>query len=76
MQIQVLGVGCSKCRQLAANAAEAVRQLGLACPIEQVEDISQIVAAGVMVTPALRIDGKVVATGRVVDVETIKGMLK
>jgi small redox-active disulfide protein 2 len=75
VKIQILGSGCSKCRQLAANAEAAARSLGLNVPVEHVTDIAQIVAAGVMVTPALVIDGKVVSTGRVLDAEAIKEKL-
>ena len=76
VRIQVLGSGCSKCRQLAANAEAAVSSLGLNVPVEHVTDIAQIVAAGVMATPALVIDGKVVSTGRVLDVDAIKEKIR
>ncbi|MCX8035586.1 MAG: thioredoxin family protein [Candidatus Sumerlaeia bacterium] len=65
MKIQVLGVGCPKCKQLEANAKEALRLLGMNDPVEKVTDIREIMKFGVMMTPALAIDGKVVLSGKV-----------
>jgi small redox-active disulfide protein 2 len=75
MKIQILGTGCPKCRKLAENAETAVKELGLYCEIEKVTNISDIMAFGVMMTPALVIDGQVKITGRVLPVADIKGML-
>jgi small redox-active disulfide protein 2 len=75
MKLQVLGTGCPKCKQLAANAEEAARQAGVACEIEKVTDITKIVEFGVMSTPSLAIDGKVVVTGRVAPADEIRRML-
>ncbi len=75
MKIQILGTGCPKCKQLAANAAEATKGLGLDCEIEKVTDINDIMAMGVMMTPALAVDGVVKSTGKVLSPENIKKML-
>ena len=64
-KIQILGSGCPKCVALTANAEAAAKQTGVAYSIEKVTDINQIVKAGVMLTPALSIDGKVVSMGKI-----------
>jgi len=74
--LQILGTGCAKCRKLAANAEAAARALGIEYTIEKVTDINRIVGMGVMMTPALVVDGAVKCSGRVPDVEQIKAMLK
>ena len=56
-RIQILGTGCPKCRQLTANAEAAVKELGLEATVEKVEKIAEILQFGVMITPALVIDG-------------------
>ncbi len=75
MKIQVLGTGCPKCKKLAANAEEAAKGLGLDVEIEKVTDIDKIIDFGVMSTPSLAIDGKVVVVGKVPSVEDIKKLL-
>ncbi len=65
LKIQVLGSGCDKCKKLAANVKIASERLDLPCKIEKVEDINQITASGVMMTPALMVNGKVVSSGKV-----------
>lgn len=74
-KIQILGTGCPKCKKLAENAEAAVKDLGVECEIEKVTQINDIMKFGVMVTPALAIDGQVKVTGKVVDVNAIKKML-
>jgi len=74
--IQILGTGCSKCKQLQANTEQALAELGLDAKIEKVQDINQIVEYGVMMTPALAIDGQVKFAGKVASAEEIKGVLK
>ena len=76
MKIQVLGTGCAKCRQLIANSERAVAELGLAAPVEKVEDIREIMKFHVMSTPALVVDGKVRAAGRVLGPAEVKAMLQ
>lgn len=63
--IKVLGSGCAKCKALEANAKVALEQLGLDATIDHVTDFAQIAAYGVMSTPALVVDGKVVSYGKV-----------
>ncbi len=75
-KIQILGTGCPKCEKLAANADEAARALGIEYTIEKVKDITEIMKFGVMMTPALAIDGQVKVAGKVVDVEAIKTMIQ
>lgn len=72
MIIKVLGSGCANCKKLEANVQEAVRELGIEAVIEKVEDFKDIMAFGVMKTPALVVDEKVKVTGRVPSVEDIK----
>lgn len=74
--VKVLGSGCAKCNQLEANVKEALVQLGMDTAIEHVTDFSQIAAYGVMSTPALVVDGKVVAYGKVLKVEEVVNLLK
>ncbi len=73
--IQILGTGCPKCNRLAENAKEAAESLGLDHQIDKVTKINDIMSFGVMVTPALVIDGQVKSSGKVPDVDEIKGML-
>ena len=75
-RILVLGTGCPKCTKLAENVGEAAKALGLECEIEKVKDIRQIAALGVMMTPALAIEGKIVVSGRVPSVDELKQMLE
>lgn len=74
-QIQILGTGCPKCRTLEAHAREAVAELGIDAEFQKVDQIRDIVAMGVMMTPALAVDGEVKASGRVLSVDEIKEML-
>ncbi|MCF8302899.1 MAG: thioredoxin family protein [Bacteroidales bacterium] len=71
MEIKVLGTGCPKCKKLEATAQEAVKEAGIDANITKVEDINDIMQYGVMVTPALVIDGKVVVSGKVPKKEEI-----
>jgi len=75
MRIQILGTGCAKCRKLAENAEAAARALGIEYELEKVTDINEIVRLGVMMTPALVVDGKVKVVGKAPDVAAIKAML-
>ena len=74
-KIQILGTGCPKCKKLAENAEVAIKDLGVECEIEKVSQINEIMKFGVMITPALAIDGKVTVTGKVASVDEIKQML-
>jgi small redox-active disulfide protein 2 len=75
-RLQVLGTGCPKCKKLAENAEAAAKALGIEYTIEKVTDINEIMKFGVMMTPALAVDGVVKVVGKVPDAEAIKGMLK
>jgi small redox-active disulfide protein 2 len=76
MRIQVLGTGCAKCKQLTANAEKAIAALGLAVRVEKVEDVREIVKFGVMTTPALVVDGKVRAAGKVLTADAVMDLLR
>ncbi len=65
MKIKVLGTGCPKCKALEKAAREAVAEMGITAEVEKVEDIVKIMGYGVMHTPALVVDEKVVLSGRV-----------
>lgn len=75
MVIKVLGTGCTNCKTLESRAIEAVNELQLDAVVEKVTDIQQIVSYGVMRTPALVVDEKVVLYGRVPSVSEIKDLL-
>ncbi|HQK55148.1 MAG TPA: thioredoxin family protein [Methanolinea sp.] len=75
MKIEVLGTGCMKCKRLAKNVEQAVRELGVSADIQKVEDITAIMDRGVMLTPALIVDGELKVSGRVADVAEIKRIL-
>ncbi|MDD5669295.1 MAG: thioredoxin family protein [Candidatus Omnitrophica bacterium] len=75
MKIEILGVGCPKCKQLTVNAEAAVKELDLDAQISKVTDIVKITEYGVMLTPALVIDGRVVSSGKVLTKEEIKRVL-
>jgi small redox-active disulfide protein 2 len=74
-KLQILGTGCPKCRKLAENAESAARDLGIEYEIEKVTQINEIMKFGVMVTPALAIDGQVKVAGKVASAEEIRQML-
>ena len=76
MKIQVLGTGCPKCVKLAEHVHQAVERAGLGdVAVEKVTDIMEIMKFGVMMTPALAVDGTVKVVGKVPDAEAIKAML-
>lgn len=74
-KIQILGTGCPKCNQMAANADTAAKELDLDYELAKVSDVNEIMTFGVMLTPALVIDGQVRAMGNVPGVAEIKAML-
>lgn len=75
MQIQILGSGCPKCDELEGNARKAAVELNLNASIEKVTDTETIMEMGIMITPALAVDGQVKASGKVLSTEQIKGIL-
>lgn len=76
MRIQVLGSGCRKCEELVQNAKAAVEELGLDTEVEKIEDPEAINDMGVLITPALVIDGEVKVKGKVKSVDEIVEMLE
>jgi small redox-active disulfide protein 2 len=74
--IKVLGSGCAKCNQLEAATKEALQKLGMDTAIDHVTDLSEIAVYGVMTTPALVIDGKVVSYGKVLKVDEVIKILQ
>jgi len=75
MKIEILGMGCATCNKLEDTVRQAVKETGIEAQVEHVTDIKQIMAYGVMTTPALVIDGKVVAAGKLPTLADIKIMI-
>lgn len=75
-EIKVLGPGCPKCELLYENTVKALDELGIEANLIKVKDFMQIAAHGVLTTPGLMVDGKLVSQGRVLSVEEIKEVLK
>jgi len=75
-KIQILGTGCPKCRKLAETAEKAATQAGLDHEIVKVTDLNDIMDYGVVVTPGLALDGKVLFTGKVPSVDELTRMLR
>ncbi len=74
-KIQILGTGCPKCKKLAENAEAAAKETGIEYELEKVTDINEIMKFGVMMTPALAIDGQVKIVGKVLASDEIKALL-
>ena len=72
MKIQILGTGCPKCKQLAANAEQAVRELGVNAEVVKVTSIKEIMQFKVPTTPGLVVDGQVKSAGKVLSPDEIK----
>jgi len=75
VKIEILGTGCAKCRRMLANVQDAVKELGVPAEIVKVEDITEIMNRGVMLTPALIVDGEARVVGRVPRVDEVKEIL-
>jgi small redox-active disulfide protein 2 len=71
MKIELLGMGCSNCKQLTENAEKAVAEAGVKAEVVNVEDMGKIVAYGVMMTPSLVLGGKIMSSGKVASVDEI-----
>lgn len=76
MNLKILGTGCKKCKQLEENTRTAIAQAGVDAAIEKVTELKDIMNYGVMMTPALVIDEKVVSVGKVLDIEEIIKLIK
>ena len=75
MNITVYGTGCPKCKKLSQNTISAAEELDLEFELEKIEDINEIVESGIMRTPALGINEKIVSEGKVLNIERIKELL-
>ncbi len=75
MQLTVIGPGCTRCKTLAQYSEQAARELGVSYELNKVTDLNQIKALGVMMTPALAVNGTIKVAGRVPSVEEIKKLL-
>ncbi|KIH75526.1 small redox-active disulfide protein 2 [Geoalkalibacter ferrihydriticus] len=73
--IKILGTGCAKCHKLEENAKAAVAALGLACEVEKVTNINDIMKFGIMTTPGLVVDDKVVSAGKLLSPDQIKKLI-
>lgn len=76
IKLQILGTGCPKCNKLAENAKAAADELGIEYELEKVTKINDIMAFGVMMTPAFAVDGVVKVVGKVPSAEEIKGIIQ
>ena len=75
MKIEILGMGCAKCKQLMVNVEKAVKESGVQAEVVKVEDITSIMNYNVMTTPALVVDGIVVSAGKVLNIDEIKKVI-
>jgi len=75
MKIEIYGPGCPKCKRVFQNAQEAVTDLNLDAEVVKVEDLQEIIQAGVMMTPAFAVNGEVKSAGKVLSVDEIKKLL-
>lgn len=75
MRIQILGTGCPKCQTLMANAEAAVKAAGIEATVEKVDQLADIMKMGVMITPALAVDGVVKSAGKVLGADDIMKLL-
>ena len=76
MNILVIGPGCAKCKTLAQFTEQAVKELGVTAEINKVTDLKQIMALGVMLTPALAVNGTIKVSGKVPNIPDIKTILQ
>ncbi|RLD09031.1 MAG: thioredoxin family protein [Chlamydiae bacterium] len=76
MKIQILGTGCPKCKQLAEITEKTAKEIGIDFQLEKITDLEQIMAFGVMMTPALAIDNEVKAMGKIPSADELKKILK
>jgi small redox-active disulfide protein 2 len=76
VKIEVFGTGCAKCRRLEKNVGEALAKAGIEAEVIKIEDIDDITDRGIMVTPALAIDGDLKLMGKVPSVDELVGIFK
>ena len=75
-KLQILGTGCPKCKKLTENTEAAAKALGIEYVLEKVTDINEIMKMGVMMTPALAVDGEVKVVGKVPSTDEIKQLIE
>ncbi|MBE0711836.1 MAG: TM0996/MTH895 family glutaredoxin-like protein [Candidatus Aminicenantes bacterium] len=76
MEIRILGPGCPRCGEVEKRVINALAELNVAADVEKITDIRQIMSCGIIATPGLVINGKVVSTGRIPRVEDIKAWIE
>ena len=76
MIVKILGTGCPKCKKLEENTRVAINELGISATVEKVTELDKIMDYGVMMTPALVIDEKVVSSGKLLSASDIKALIK
>jgi small redox-active disulfide protein 2 len=74
-KIEVFGPGCARCQETYRVVRHVVEEAGLTCEVTKVDDIARMMALGIMATPAVAVDGKVVSTGRVPRAEDVRKLL-
>ena len=74
-KLQILGTGCSKCKRLTEQVEQAAKELGIEHQIEKVTDMEEIISFGVMMTPALAVDGQVKVAGNIPSIEELKRLI-
>lgn len=74
-KIEILGTGCPKCKSLEASTREAVEHLGIDADITKIEKMDDIIARGVMMTPAIAVDGEIKSSGRVLSAADVEKLL-
>ena len=74
-KIEILGIGCPKCNTLEENVRQALREMNRPAEVVKITDIKEMIARGVMLTPAMMIDGKVASQGKALNVEQIKELI-
>lgn len=74
-KVEVFGKGCARCKQTIKIMDMAIKELGVDAVVEKVEDINEIVSRGIMETPAVAVDGKIVLTGKIPTLEEAKKLL-
>ena len=75
MKVEIFGPGCPKCKQLFENTQQSLTELGISADLEKIEDINRIIEKGIMITPAIAVDGEIKSSGKVLSSDEIKKML-